>query len=170
MTAPDYADGFTEVYRIGATVDVCIHPRDFENNEPFVQVELWCPFPVEDRERNIPPRIPLPDLTWTHIDRMGNVASFTSETFGTDDDEFSDVFPLLEPLSNMNIFILNTNPNPPEGQDSLIFRVFNITKNESDPRYQILSQTFGTWICRVNNSLGDESATTIFSDMCKYIT
>lgn len=170
MTVPDTADRNTEVYRIGATICIDIHPTDSMQNRPLTQVELRCPIPVEDRENNIPPRIPVPDLTWTHIDRMGNVASFTSETFGTDDDEFSDVFPLLEPLSNMNIFILNTNPNPPEGQDSLIFRVFNITKNESDPRYQILSQTFGTWICRVNNSLGDESATTIFSDMCKYIT
>ena len=167
MIDPDFDDGDTEIYRIGATVCIDIHPTDFRQNQPLAQVELRCPISVEDRENNIPPRIPVPDLTWTHIDRMGNTASFNSDIFGTDDDEFSDTFPLLDPMANMNIFILNTNPNPPEGQDSLIFRIFNITKNESNPRYQILSQAFGTWICRVNNSLGDENATTIFSDMCK---
>ena len=39
----------------------------------------------------------------------------------------------------------------------------------SNPRYQILKQATGTWICRVNNSLGDESAITVFSDVCKQI-
>ena len=167
MTAPDFIDGDTEIYRIGATICIKIHPTDFRQNRSLTQVELRCPIPEEDRNNNIPPRIPVPSLTWTHIDQRGNIASFTSDTFGTDDDEFSNTFPLLDPMANMNIFILNTIPNPPEGQDSLIFRIFNITRNVGNPRYQILKQAMGTWICRVNNSLGDESAITVFSDVCK---
>ena len=166
MTAPDSSDGIMEIYRIGATVCIEIHPTDFMRNRPLTQVELRCPIPEQDEANNIPPPIPVPDRTWIHIDRDGNQASFTSDTFAGDSD-FFDTFPLLDLMTNMGIFFLNTNPQPVEAQDSLIFRIFNITKNVSDPKYQILMQAFGTWICRVNNSLGDESATTIFSDMCK---
>ena len=166
MAVPDFSDRNMRIHRIGATVCTKIHPTDFMQNRPLTQLELRCPISAEDRENNIPPVIPVPERTWIHIDRSGNYASFTSDTF-SGDNAFFDTFPLLDLLSNMGIFFLNTNAQPVEAQDSLIFRIFNITRNATNPRYQILMQAMGTWICRVNNSLGEESATTVFSDVCK---
>jgi len=115
MTAPDFSDGNMEIYRVGATVGIDIHPTDFRQNSPLAQVELRCPIPEQDEANNIPPPIPVPDRTWIHIDRDGNQASFTSDTPAN---EFFDIFPLLDPLVNMGIFFLNTNPQPVEAQDS----------------------------------------------------
>ena len=77
-------------------------------------------------------------------------------------DDFIAQFPLLQPVNAMNIFVVVTSGD----QDTLFFETFNVTRNLST-RYEVLREAFGSWTCRLNNSLGEVEATTFISDMCK---
>lgn len=110
---------------------------------------------------NIPIDIPTPTRTWTHVDLMGREAVLSSvpaRTAYTASDEFLATFPLLD---GDPFFILSSQPF-----DALEFITDNVTKNMSNPRYQALMQAFGLWICKLNNSLGEDEATTIITDDC----
>lgn len=127
-----------------------------------MNVVLRCPSVGEDRINNVPPDIPTPNRTWSHIDLMGREAVMSNVLAGntpSPSDEFLDTF---DRLGRGNPFIIQSG----RPADSLIFETFNVTKNASTDRYQTLMQAFGIWTCKLNNSLGMEEATTVITDDC----
>lgn len=161
-TEPDAKEDGNYFYRIGSTICVEIHPTNFSLNVPPESVMLSCPSVGEDRINNIPPDIPTPNRTWIHTDLMGREATMSNVLAGNTvipSQEFVDTFDRL--TGEAPFTILNSRP-----VDSLRFRTFNVTKNASSERYQILMQAFGLWTCQLNNSLGMEEATTVLTDDC----
>lgn len=148
-------------YRIGSTICVEIHPTNFTFNSPPNSVLLSCPSVGEDRRNNIPPAIPRPTRTWTHTDLMGREEILSSVLAGESVDPTDDFLDTFDKLTGDPFIILNSRP-----VDSLRFRTFNVTKNASTERYQTLMQAFGLWTCKLNNSLGEEEATTVLTDDC----
>ena len=147
-------------FRIGSTICIEIDPVD-PNRIFQLDVALVCPITDESVDNNIPPAVPVPSRLWTHTNLNGTTASLPLEEAGVSPmvtTEFKDTFPGIE-----NRMIVDTQPP----SDTIIFSVGNVVKNASSTAYQDLRQSFGEWTCTVNNSLGIESATTFFSDMCK---
>ena len=156
---PDRDKYGNEVFRIGSTICIEIDPVDPYRIMQF-DIVLSCPIADESTENNIPPAVPIPTRLWTHTNLNGTTASLSLVEIGvapTITTDFINAFPHIQ-------YRLIVDTAPPS--DSLYFTVGSVVKNASNIDYQILRQSFGSWTCTVNNSLGTESATTFFSDMC----
>ena len=157
---PDTNKNGNKVFRIGSTICIEIDPVDPNRIKQF-DIELSCPIADESTKNNIPPAVPIPTRLWTHTNLEGTTASLRLVELGVAPiiitTDFINAFPGIH-----SRFIVDTQPP----SDSLLFDVGNVVKNASNTGYQDLRQSFGSWTCTVNNSLGTESATTFFSDMC----
>ena len=167
ITAPDPgSDVNNRIYRIGSTICVRIDDDDHLNNVPAIESSgIEMPKCGSITILQIPPDIPIPTRTWTHTSLDGTTAVMASDKVRREPrltDEFRAAFPLLDPRNAMNIFVVVTSGD----QDTLFFETFNVTRNLTE-RYDVLQQSFGSWTCRLNNSLGSVEETTYISNNCK---
>ena len=151
-----------DVYNIGSTVCLDIHPSDYSKNRPRYVLRLHCGDLGADYENDIPSLLPLPAVVTLHHTSLSNISAYfaieeSSVRIGDIDymppDRFTKAF-------------------RPDGiaftaQSVFEFDVSNVTSSPSDLEYLNLRTAFGLWECTLGNSLGRQTATTFITDSCE---
>jgi hypothetical protein len=155
-----------DVYNIGSTICLTIHPLDAMQNVPLALATLQCEDVGRLDSLNIPSLLPSPLVTWTHTSVDGISAPFAvnrdphslSNPLYEPPPEFGSTFPaLVGPDSPLTVAIYG---------NALDIDVNNITRDYLVPRYQALTEVFGYWTCTLSNSLGTQTVSTFISDSC----
>ena len=167
---PDSLEDGVATYRIGA--DFCYDRNnsflnddfdddDFEND--IAEYVIGCDVVTDVIGRPFPP----PDRRWYKdgvlVYQLPALELRNPTPQVMDNDEFNARFPLLTPSGNDadNILILND-----DGSISLSFINIAFSGRDFDVD-EALNQLSGNWTCSVNNSMGTETATTIFGECGK---
>ena len=161
-----------EIYNIGSTIHLGIHPSDPSRNKPTQLLRLTCGDVGRIEEEHIPSPVPSSVITWRHTSLDGKSAFFAINRAPEEIDdvtymppeEFIEAFPgLIGPDSP---FAASTGT----GKDSsaLDFSVTNMTLDFLDTDYLNLRKALGWWECTLSNSLGTQTERTFIGDSCEF--
>jgi hypothetical protein len=161
-----------EIYNIGSTIHLGIHPSDPSRNKPVHLLRLTCGDVGRIEEDNIPSPVPPSVITWRHTSLDGKSAFFA---INRAPDEIDDVT-YMPPEEFIEASPRLVGPDSPftvatdAGKDSsaLDFSVANITLNFLDVDYLNLRNALGWWECTLSNSLGTQTERTFISVSCEF--